>query len=543
MHKHFTPIVLLILLYWSPLRAQDSTAVHQADSTLTAAAQGPVIPADTLLAFLSHLSYEVSEQTLTGRGHTQVNKTPGYTAFAARHQFTPDDLHNYLYRWAQSPAVATDSNVQVQAIRYYYLRRLPQSSQFFEQSALLQEAVLPARLKAEDLHDATIAPDIATTVTAWYLAGNSANEAGDYARAVKLYRRADSLLSFGNATLMPVRLLALRSYIEELLATALYEEGRRIGDTEGYLMLAQGLSLERALLVRYDRRSYPDEWARTKSNLGTLLEAQGELIEGGDSLYREAQQAFLEATVVYTRGQHPQDYARMQNNIGVVQSKLGKIEEAITAFREALDIYTQRDHAQDWALTQYNLGNMYQFKATEAKGGDGLSLFQQSVAAYKAALTVFTAQNDPDEYGWVQHKLGVSLFQQGRRINGRHLLTEAVEAFRAALTVRTKAGSPTAWASTQYNLGTALWEENSRAAGGNVALLDEALQAYEAALTIYTKKDYPDQWFNTQNSLGLLYEQKQQWSNAIKHFENIRDIEPMYATQKVNELRKRSGGQ
>lgn len=541
MCKRFTPVVLFFVFCWSQLSAQDSTTTYQPDSLLSAVAHVPLIPEDSVLAFLSHLSYEVSEHTLTGRGHTQLNKTPGYAAFAAKHQFTPEALHSYLYRWAQSPAVVADSSTLVQAIRYYYLRRLEQSSQLFEQSALQQEAVLPARLKAEDLHDATIAPDVANTVTAWYLAGNSASEVGNYARAIRLYRRADSLLSFGNASRMPAQLGSLRSYIEELLAAALYEEGRRIGDTEGYLMLAQGLSLERALLVRYDRTSYPDEWARTKSNLGTILEAQGELIEGGDSLYKEAQDAFLEATVVYTRGQHPQDWARMQNNIGVVRSKLGLVEEAITAFREALDIYTQRDHAQDWALTQYNIGNMYQFKATEAKGGDGLPLFQQSVAAYKAALTVFTARNDPDEYGWVQHKLGVSLFQQGRRIDGRNLLAEAVEAFRAALTVRTKDGSPTAWASTQYNLGTALWEENSRAAGGNVALLDEALKAYEAALTIYNKKDYPDQWFNTQNSLGLLYEQKQQWANAIKHFENIRDIEPMYATQKVNELRKRSG--
>ncbi|WP_276482990.1 tetratricopeptide repeat protein [Paraflavitalea pollutisoli] len=542
MCKRFTPAVLVLGLCWSlELSAQDSTTTHQPDSLSAVVAQGPVIPEDSLLAFLNHLSYEVSEHTLTGRGHTQLDKTPGYAAFAAKYQFTPENLHSYLYRWAQSPAVVADSNTQVQASRYYYLRRLQQSSEQFEQSALQQEVVLPARLKAEDLHDVTIAPAIANTVTAWYLAGNSANEAGNYVRAVRLYRRADSLLSFGNASLMPAPLLAMRSYVEELLAAALYEEGRRIGDTEGYLLLAQGLSLERALLVRYSRSSYPEEWARTKSNLGTILEAQGELIEGGDSLYKEAHDAFLEATMVYTRGQYPQDWARMKNNIGVIQSKLGKIEEAITAFREALDIYTQKDHAADWALTQYNIGNMYQFKATEAKGGEGLSLFQQSVAAYKAALTVFTAKNDPDEYGWVQHKLGVSLFQQGRRIDGRNLLTEAVEAFRAALTVRTKEGSPTAWASTQYNLGTTLWEENSRAAGGNVALLDEAVKAFEAALTIYNKKDYPDQWFNTQNSLGLLYEQKQQWANAIKHFENIRDIEPMYATQKVNELRKRSG--
>lgn len=541
MRKHVTRLFLLFALGCSlPVAAQDSVAIQPA-GTPPVAMQGLVIPTDTLVTFLSQLSCDVSEETLTGREHVQVMRLPAYKTFAARYQLSPDGLHNYLYQWAQSPAIAADSNGLLQGVRLYYLRNLQQSSLRFEQSARQQESLLPGRLQAEDLHDPTMKDDIAATVRTWLLAGNSANEDGDFARAIQLYRRADSLLSFGTAGRMPPALLLQRNFIEELLAAALYEEGKRIGDIAGYKMLAQGLSLERALLVRYSRTSFPEEWARTKSNLGTLLEAQGELIEGSDSLYKEAQEAFLEATVVYTRGAYPRDWARMQNNIGVVKSKLGQIEEAITAFRDALDVYTQRDHAQDWALTQYNLGNMYQFKATEAKGGDGLQLFQQSVAAYKAALSVFTAQNNPDEWGWVQHKLGVSLFQQGRRIDGRGLIAEAVAAFRAALTVRSKGGSPTAWASTQYNLGTALWEENSRAAGENVLLLEEAVKAFEAALTIYNKKDYPEQWFNTQNSLGLLYEQKQQWANAIKHFENIRDIEPMYAAQKVNELRKKSG--
>ncbi|WP_315814981.1 hypothetical protein [Paraflavitalea speifideaquila] len=111
-------------------------------------------------------------------------------------------------------------------------------------------------------------------------------------------------------------------------------------------------------------------------------------------------------------------------------------------------------------------------------------------------------------------------------------MSQAATAFKQALTVRTKDCYPADWASTQYNLGTALWEESGRAAGDNVALLAAAATAYEAAQTYYTPKDQPEQWFNVQNGLGLIYEQQREWTAAILHFENLRDMEPMYAAQK-----------
>lgn len=546
MLRKFTQLPLL-LLCCCPLVVAAQDTIHpdqtdlQPDSILVTVPQPVSLSYDTILAFINQLSCQVNEMALSGRTHTQVHQLPCFDTFASAHRLTAEELRNLVSNWAHSDSVKNNHSHLVHGAQYYYLRELQPSSLHYEQAALQQEEMLPSKLTGSDYHDATIAGEIEAASTTWLLAGNSANEDGDHVHAIRFYKRADSLLSFGTVDRLPPSMAHKKDFICELLATALFAEGRHIEGADGYSMLAQALRLEQQILVRYNRQLHPKEWARTKSNLGTILEAQGELIEAPDSLYQSAQAAFIEATMVYTRAEYPQDWARMQNNTGVVLGKLGKIEEAIAAFRAALDIYNEKESPIDWALTQYNLGNMLQFQATEKQDTDALHLFRQSIAAYQLALTVFNAKDNPDEWGWVQHKMGASLFQQGRRLEGRAMLTEAVAAFRAALTVRTKEGSPTAWANTQYNLGTALWEENSRAAGGNIELLEEAVRSFESALTIYTKKDYPEQWFNTQNSLGLLYEQKQQWAIAIKHFETIRDVEPMYAAQKVNELRKKAG--
>lgn len=546
MFKKFTFLPILCCICWtSNLVGQDTAkAIVQAsrqDSFTTTPFFWPLFPNDTLITFINTLSCQVNEQALTGRGRAQLQQTPSFTGFAATHRMSPTQVQALLQSWAHIDSVKTNPSSLLQGARLYCLRQLEASAQQYSQAALDQEGVLPSGLSGADWRDTSISEAIAATSTAWLLAGNSANEHGDHIQAIRFYRRADSLLSFGRMDQLPAAMVRQKKLLGELLSATLYEEGKKIGDTDGYVMLAQAASIEQTLLKEYNRARQPKEWARIQSNLGMLLQAQGEIVEQSDSLYQLSLAAFKAALEIYTRAEWPLDWARLQNNIGVVLSKQGNIEEAIEAFRSALEVYTPRDHSEDWALNQYNLGNMLQYKATEPGRTDGHELLQQSVAAYRQALTIFTAQANPDEWGWVQHKMGVTLFQQGRTTPGRTSFAEAVTAFRAALSVRTKEGSPAAWANTQFNLGTTLWEESGRAVGDNVQLLDAAIEAFEAALTIYTQKNYPDQWFNTLKNLGLLYEQKQQWAAAIRHFEKLREVEPLYAAQKVNELRKKAG--
>lgn len=548
MRKSFT--CLSILVFFLPyLHAQDMIKAvnlgRDPDPTLLTDSSVKLYSNASIVTLINSISQKANEQALTGKTHSPAQYDQYFTDFAHAYGITCAQARQQVNVWAHTDSIKAIEDALLQGARHYYLQQFRTSSLFYEKAAADQAGNLPARISSADWQDTTIIQAIEETCTTYLLAGNSATEGGDHKRAILLYRKADSLFTLcGHPAGRPDPLASRKNYLAELLSSALYAEASRLGGEEGLKLLAQATSLEQTALTRCSQTAAPQEWARAHCNLGTLLQAQAELAEEdatADSLYLQAIASYNAALAVYTRATLPQEWARVQNNMGVVLSKLGAIEEAIATFKTALEIFTQKDHPQDWALTQYNLGNMLQFQASERKEAEALALFQQSAVAYKLALEVYTQQQYPEEWGWAQHKLGVSLYQQGRLSAGRDLLAQSVVVFRAALTVRTQDCHPEEWASTQYNLGTALWEESSRAAGDNVLLMEEAIKAYDSALAVYTKTAYPNQWFNTQNGLGLLYEQKQQWEKAIAHFEKIRDMEPMYAAQKVNELRKKAG--
>jgi tetratricopeptide (TPR) repeat protein len=548
MRKSFT--CLSILVFFLPyLHAQDMIkAVNLGqvpDSTLLADNSLKSYSNASIVTLINSISQKANEQALTGKTHSPAQYDQYFTDFANAYGITCAQARQQVTIWAHTDSIKALDDDLLQGARHYFLQQFHASSLFYEKAAEDQAGNLPDKISSADWKDTTIIQAVEETCTTYLLAGNSSTEDGDHKKAILLYRKADSLFTLcGHPADRPDPLASRKNYLAELLASALYAEGCRLGGEEGLKLLAQATSLEQTALTRCSQTASPLEWSRAQCNLGTLLQAQAELAEEdttADSLYLQAISAYNAALAVYTRAALPQEWARIQNNMGVVLSKLGAVEEAIASFKTALEIFTQKDHPLDWALTQYNLGNMLQYQASERKEAEAALLFQQSAMAYKLALEIYTQQQHPEEWGWAQHKLGVSLYQQGRLSAGRDLLSQSVVVFRAALTVRTQDCHPEAWASTQYNLGTALWEESSRAAGDNMPLMEDAIKAYDSALTVYTKTAYPNQWFNTQNGLGLLYEQKQQWEKAILHFEKIRDMEPMYAAQKVNELRKKAG--
>lgn len=520
---------------------------HAPDSVqLTGHISGtPALTNASFVTLINTISQKINEQALTGKTNIPVHYEQFFTTLASEQGITCTQAHQQVDAWAHADSVATDPDDLLQGARHYYLQQYYASSLHYEQAADQLAGNLPGRLSPADWKDTSIIEAVSAASTTYLLAGNSANEGGNHKRAIRLYRKADSLLTLvGHPADRPDPLASRKTHLAGLLSAALYAEAGRLGGKAGMPLLLQAAALEQATINRYSPAAAPQEWARAQSNLGTLLQAQAERTEEedtADSLYLQAIAAYNAALAVYTRNDHPQEWARIQNNMGVILSKLGAIEEAVATFRTALEIFTRSDYPQDWALTHYNLGNMLQFQASEKKEAAAIDLLRQSAAAYQQALEIYTPQQHPEEWGWAQHKLGVSLYQQGRLSAGRDLLTQSATAFRAALAVRTQDCHPEEWASTQYNLGTALWEESSRAAGDNIPLMEEAIKAYDSALTVYSKRTYPNQWFNTQNALGLLYEQKQQWEKAILHFEKIRDMEPLYTAQKVNELRRKWG--
>ena len=584
MNKHFTCLPVL-LFHLSCLTAQvnlqGSVTVNGPGNSVREHSRIKSFTNASFVAFIKNISQRESEKATIEKEKPLNNYESYFNEFANDHGVTSGQLKKLVDHWANEDSVKEAVNdFMLQGARSYYLRQFAASSLYYEQAAVL-------RVEKQDDAD-----NIDATYNAYLLAGNSASEAANFKRAIQLYYKADSVIDHSSSA-------QKKRHLQEVLAVALYEEGSRTADNEGIALLVQAIAIEQAALETYTREHFPQEWARTQSNLGTMLEEQAHRVEdrAGIALLKQSIAAYSAALTIYTKKDFRQEWARMQNNLGVVYRKLGTRSQetalfeqsvaafhaaldvytktdfpqdwaliqnnlgvtlqeqgaamdgtggnalsaqALTACRAALEVYTKTDFPQDWALTQYNLGNLLQLQASHLKGPEAVILFEQSATAYRSALEVYTRLETPEQWSGVQHNLGISLYEQGQYAEGTALLTQAITAFRAALIVRTIECVPEQWARTQSNLATALWEAGNRTEAENAALLEQSAAAYKAALEVYTKKDYPQEWFNNQNNLGLLYEQNKQWAAATQCFEKLRDADPLYAAKKVSELRRKA---
>jgi tetratricopeptide (TPR) repeat protein len=214
-----------------------------------------------------------------------------------------------------------------------------------------------------------------------------------------------------------------------------------------------------------------------------------------------------------------------------------QFREALEAYRKAEKIATLDQYPRKWAEIKVYLGNAQKELGIRVAGEESAALLYSAVSSYRQALQRYTRQDAPQEWAGIQNNLGIALKEQGIRTNGVEgaaLLGQAVQAYKKALEIRTKEHLPQDWASTQNNLGVALQEQGIRTGGAEgAALLVQAAQAYQKALEIRTIQYLPYYWAQTQNNLAELYETRENWAAAIKHYRNVYKIYPAYAANKL----------
>jgi tetratricopeptide (TPR) repeat protein len=156
----------------------------------------------------------------------------------------------------------------------------------------------------------------------------------------------------------------------------------------------------------------------------------------------------------------PQEWARTKNNLGNALTTIGeretdttKLEEAVTAFRDALEERTRERVPLEWATTQNNLGNALK---TLGERESGTTRLEEAVSAYRNALKEYPRERFPLDWAMTQGNLGSALSTLGERETGTKKLGEAVTALRDALKEYPRERVPFYWAITQDNLGDAL---------------------------------------------------------------------------------------
>jgi Tfp pilus assembly protein PilF len=168
--------------------------------------------------------------------------------------------------------------------------------------------------------------------------------------------------------------------------------------------------------------------------------------------------------------------AKHYSNLGMVYSRQGKSDEALSVLKRALSIDPNCFEAH------FNLGNVYREKGA----------FNEAVDAYKKTLQI-----NPD-FAEAHNNLGMTYGKKG-------LLDEAISEFNSALTI-----NPTL-VDAHYNRGTAY---------GKQGRLEKALSDFREELVMHP--DNAKAHFN----LGMVYLKKGMRDEAIAQFKRAITIDP-----------------
>ena len=92
---------------------------------------------------------------------------------------------------------------------------------------------------------------------------------------------------------------------------------------------------------------------------------------------------------------------------------------------------------------------------------------------------------------------------------------------------------------TQDNLGNALAALGKRREGAQASqYLQQAVDAYRSALQVYIESAFPTRWTVVTQNLASVYEDKRDWVDAYKCYEQLLSQDPsnQYLQAKVKEL-------
>ncbi|MGD2086479.1 MAG: toll/interleukin-1 receptor domain-containing protein [Candidatus Aminicenantes bacterium] len=205
-------------------------------------------------------------------------------------------------------------------------------------------------------------------------------------------------------------------------------------------------------------------------------------------------------------------------------------------FTRAAEIFTRAALQGEQRRMQEDLATFENWKMAGNSYYAGYK-FREALETYRKAEKIATFEKYPRQWGEIRILLGNTLSELGRRVKGdesKSLLSSAVSSYRQALKLYTRHDAPRDWARTQNNLGNALSQQGIRTGGQEGAdLLAQAVQAYQKALEIRTFEYLPTDWAQTQNNLAKLYETRENWSAAIKHYRNVYKIYPADAANKL----------
>lgn len=179
-------------------------------------------------------------------------------------------------------------------------------------------------------------------------------------------------------------------------------------------------------------------WAKTQSDLGNVLAAQGQQRRDA-ALFEKAVQCLSHALEVFTQEASPLEWAATQYNLGTANQSIGRLLDdtkplkiAVDAYTNALMVWTREGYPQDWMFTMHQLGATLH---TYGKLLNGNRQFQKSVVAYKNALAALDADDYALELTATHNNRAVVLHHLAESEENPERLKEAIKSYEKAWTV------------------------------------------------------------------------------------------------------------
>jgi hypothetical protein len=342
--------------------------------------------------------------------------------------------------------------------------------------------------------------DVAQAYQFKVLQGEALNDHGDYQNDNQAL--LDSIAAYEEALKIGRGNPSVRrdSALKGNMAIVLTQLGGRTGDTR---YLDQAALLYDQVSKALPRKRYPEDWAYTQLNLGSLRLALAER-GGGKKQLDLALKAFDGASRIFTRKAAPEEWAGLRMNVGNAEAQLGDsgggveaYRRSVTAIEEALTVWTREAYPVNWALAQSNLGGS--LRALGAIEGDEATL-RRAIEAHKAALEVTTRERQAAAWAAGMNNLGTANLDLAQINRDIALFEQAVDAFRQARVVLTRESSPMNYALTMMNEARAVLEIGREK--GDVPLLRQSIGTLDPAFEIMTEQNNKVGWTRVRSIQG-----------------------------------------
>jgi len=342
--------------------------------------------------------------------------------------------------------------------------------------------------------------DLAEAYQLKVLEGESLNDHGDYQNDNQALR--DSIVAYEEALNIARANPDVRrdSALKANMAIVLTQLGGRTGETE---YLDRAAQIYDQVSKAIPRKRYPEDWAYTQLNLGSLrltLAEQG----GGRKQLDLALKAFDGAARVFTREAAPEQWAGIRMNVGNAQAQMGDngggveaYRKSIVAIEEALTVWTREAYPVNWALAQSNLGGSLRAVGAIERNE---AMLRRAIEVHEAALEVTTRERQAASWAAGMTNIGSAKLDLALINRDTALSGQAVDAFRLARTVLTRESSPMEYAITMMNEARALLQVGRET--GDVPLLRQAMGTLDPAFEVMTEQDNLVGWARVRSIQG-----------------------------------------